>query len=135
MIKQEAETFKGKNENLDETTDKFSKSHDYDQNNQIMFGFEFFTGVVNPKFNLFVKKFGLTNENIKFVDFLQSDYCKEILQSNDLKIHIEIGNIYYDDTDTSDSIFDFMKNQQNSSKRIINSDLKYDGSYKIYFQQ
>ena len=47
----------------------------------------------------------LTNENLEFVDFLQSDYCKEILQSNDLKIHIEMGNIYFNDTDTNESIF------------------------------
>ena len=71
---------------------------------------------------------------MKFLDFLQTDYCKEILVSNDLKIHIETGNIYYDDTDTNESIFEFMKNQEDSSKGIINTDLKYDGSYKNYFQ-
>ena len=31
---------------------------------------------------------------MNLVNFLQSDFCKEILQSNDLKIHIETGNIY-----------------------------------------
>ena len=69
-----------------------------------------------------------------FVDFLQTDYCKEILQSNDLKIHIETGNIYYQDTDTNESIFEFMKNQQDTSKGLINTYLKFDGSYKSYFQ-
>ena len=81
-----------------------------------------------------VKRFGLTNENIQFAGFLQSDYFKEILQSNDLKIHIETGNIYYNDTDTNESIFEFMKNQQNTSKGIINTDLKFDWTYKNYFQ-
>ena len=42
------------------------------------------------------------------------------MQSNDLKIRIETGNIYYNDTDTNESIFDFVKNQQNSSKGEIN---------------
>ena len=69
---------------------------------------------------------------MQFVDFLQSDYCKEILQSNDLKIHIETSNIYYQDTDTNKSIFEFMKNQQDTSKGFINN-LKFDGSYKSYF--
>ena len=69
-----------------------------------------------------------------FVDFLQTDYCKEFLQSNDLKIHIEAGNIYYQDTDTNESIFEFMKNQQDTSKFLINTFLKFDGSYKSYFQ-
>ena len=68
-----------------------------------------------------------------FVDFLQTDYCKEILQSNDLKIHIETGNIYYQDTDTNESIFEFMKNQQDTSKGLINTYLKFDGSYTSYF--
>ena len=36
------------------------------------------------------------------------------MQSNDLKIHIETGNIYFNDTDTNESIADFMKNQQNN---------------------
>ena len=51
-----------------------------------------------------IEKYGLTNENLEFVDFSQSDYCKEIMQSNDLKIHIGTGNIYYNDTDTNESI-------------------------------
>ena len=70
---------------------------------------------------------------MQFVEFLQSDYCKEILQSNDVKIHIETGNIYYQDTDTNKSIFEFMKNQQDTSKGFINTDLKFGRSYKSYF--
>ena len=98
------------------------------------FEFEFFNGGKKQKFDSFLKKYGLTNGNMLFVDFLQTDYCKEILQSNDLKIHIETGNIYYQDTDTNESIFEFMKNQQDTSKGLINTYLKFDGSYKSYFQ-
>ena len=57
-----------------------------------------------------------------------------ILQSNDLKIHIETGNIYFQDTDTNESIFELIKNQQNISKGVIHTELKFDGSYKSYFQ-
>ena len=64
---------------------------------------------------------------------MQSDFCKEILMSNDLKIHIETGIIYYQDKDTNESIFEFMKNQQNTSKGIIQHILKFDGNYKIIF--
>ena len=65
---------------------------------------------------------------MEFVGFLQSDYCKDILQSNDLKIHTERENIYYQDTDTKESIFEFMKNQQDTSKGLINTDLRFHGS-------
>ena len=133
-IQQQSETVKERTENVEELINAFTKSNDYDADEQKIFEFEFFTGGLNQKFNSFVRKFGLTTENLRFLDFLQTDYCKEILVSNDLKIHIETGNIYYDDTDTNEWIFEFMKNQQDSSKGIINTDLKYERSYKNYFQ-
>ena len=129
-IQKQSETLKERIENVKELIDTFTKSNNYDSDEQEVLEFEFFTGGKNQKFNSFVQKFGLTTENLKFLDFLQTDFCKEILISNDLKIHIETGNIYHNDTDTNESIFEFMKNQQDSSKGIINTDLKNEGSYK-----
>ena len=83
---------------MHEAIEKLSKSKDTESFDQVTFKFEFFTGGQNSKFDSFVKKFGLTNENLQFVDFLQTDYCKEIMHANDL--NIETGNIYYNDTDT-----------------------------------
>ena len=119
---------------MNKLIDKFTKNDNYDADEQNIFQSELFTGGSNLKFNSFVQKFGLTTENLEFLVFLQSDYCKEILHSNDLKIHIETGNIYYKDDDTNESIFEFMKNQQDSSKGFINTNLKYEGSYNNYFQ-
>ena len=129
-IQETAETFKERHDDIDELVKKVSSTED----SEITFEFEFFIGGTNSKFDAFVKTFGLTNENIDFVDFLQPDFCKEILLSNDLKIHIETGNIYYQDKDTNESIFEFMENQQNTSKGIIQHILKFDGNYKNYFQ-
>ena len=49
-----------------------------------------------------------------------------------MKIHIETGNIYYKNTNTNESIFEFKKNQQDSSKGEINSELSFDGYYNDY---
>ena len=76
----------------------------------------------------------MTTKNINFIDFLQSEYCKEILQNNDLKIHVETGNIYYDDKDTNESIFEFIQNQQNTSKGIIRYEFKFDRNFREYFK-
>ena len=46
-----------------------------------------------------------------------------------MKIHIETGNMYYINTDTNESIFEFMKNQQDYSKGEINSELSFEGNY------
>ena len=54
-----------------------------------------------------MRSYGLSTDNLEFLDFLQSDICKKILASNKLKIHVETGNIYYENNDTSKSIFDF----------------------------
>ena len=64
---------------------------------------------------------------------MQWDYCKEILENNDLKIHIETGNNYYKNNDTNESIFEFMKNQQGSSKGKINS-RSFKGNYNDYYR-
>ena len=93
MIKQFKKNLQLLNKNLKELIDKFSKNDEYDADDQKIFQFEFFTGGSNPKFYSFLRKFGLTTENSEFLGFLQSDYCKEVLHSNDLKIHIETGNI------------------------------------------
>ena len=97
-IKEESETFKEKIE--DKYKYKISNIDD-DQDEHKIFEFEFFTGETNQKFDSFVRKFGLSSGNMEFLDFLQWDYCKEILENNDLKIRIETGNIYYKNNDTN----------------------------------
>ena len=129
-IKERADTFKERNLDIDELIKKVGRT----EKSEATFEFGFSTGGENSKFNSFVKRFGLSTENTDFVNFLQSDFCKEILQQNDLRIHIETGNIYYDDKDTNKSIFEFITNQQNNSKGIIRDEFKFDGNYKNYFQ-
>ena len=60
--------------------------------------------------------------------------CQEILENDNLKIHIETGNIYDKNEDTNESIFEFIKNQQDSSKRMTNYDLSFEGSFKDYYK-
>ena len=69
--------------------------------------FEIFTGEKNKNFDGIIRGIGPSSNNLDFLDFLQSDQCKQILVNNKLKIHIETGNIYYDDQDTNKSVLDF----------------------------
>ena len=52
---------------------------------------------------------------------------------NKPKIHIETVNIYYNNNDTNESIFDFLLKQQDPSKGIINFDFIYGGNYRDCF--
>ena len=85
------------------------------------------------KFDKYIRNFGLTSDNLEFLDSIQSEYCREILESNNLKIHIETGNIYHKNIDTNESVFDIFKNQQNSSKDNIKFDFIFDENYDNHF--
>ena len=61
----------------------------------------FFTGGKNKKIDDIIGGIGPSSNNLDFLDFVQSDQCKQILVNNKFKIHIETGNIYYDDQDTN----------------------------------
>ena len=50
---------------------------------------DFFTGGKNEKFENKAKLIGLSTNSSQFVDFIQTGFCKQILQNNKLKIHIK----------------------------------------------
>ena len=62
-----------------------------------------------------MRSYGLSADNLEFLDFLQSQICKKILATNKVKIHVETGNIYYDNNDTGESSFDFFSKTTRSS--------------------
>ena len=124
-IKEKDDTFKERTENIQDLLEQVGKNEQSD----MTFELEFFQGGENSKFNSFMNRFGLNTENQNFIEFLQSEYCRKILEKNNLKIHIETGNVYYNDRDTNESIFNFIQNQQN----IIRHDFKFNGDFKQYF--
>ena len=101
--------------------------------NSIPLEFEFFSSGKNEKFDEIVQSLGLSTDNLEFLYFLQSDICKQMLISNNLKIHVETGNIYYDNQDTYESIFDFFIKQQDPTKGIIDYEFVYGMDYLYYF--
>ena len=85
------------------------------------------------KFDDIIRSIGPSSDNLEFLDFLQYDQYKQILVSNELKIHIETGNIYHKDQDTNESILVFFFNQQNLITGAINFDFVCGESYADYF--
>ena len=102
-------------------------------NDTIPLELQFFNGGVNQTFENYAKTFGLSPSNLEFLEFLQSDEWKEILLTNKLQIHIETGNIYYDNQDTNESIYDFFSKHQNTDKGFIDYDFNFADSYVSYF--
>ena len=98
------------------------------------FEFEFYTGHEDKKFDDTMRSYGLPTDNLEFLYLLQSEICKKVLTTNKLKIHVETGNIYYNNNDTSESTFDFFLKQQYPAKEINEHHFVYSGTYNDYFQ-
>ena len=66
------------------------------------------------------------------MNFLQSDICKELIQRNKLKIHLETGKIYYDNQNTNKSIYDFFRVQEDHTKKSIEYEFETSDNYSNY---
>ena len=75
----------------------------------------------------------MSTDSIELLEFLQSDSCQEIIIENKLKIHIEIGYIFFNNLDTNESIYGFFQQQENQSKAKINFEFRFTDSYENYF--
>ena len=68
---------------------------------------------------------GLNDSSVKFADHPQSKECEALLKRSKKSIHIEKGNIFFDNKSSSESIYNFFLTQQDYSKRFLKN--------KIYF--
>ena len=59
----------------------------------------------------------LNKNNRNFVSFLMSEQCKDALECNNIKIHVDSGDISVNNQDTNESIYHFFQNQQNENKK------------------
>ena len=95
---------------------------------------EYFERGQNKEFENKVKSIGLSTDSIDFLEFLQSSFCQELLIENKLKIHIESRNIFFNNSDTNESIQGFFQQQENQSKANIKYHFTFTDSYEDYFE-
>ena len=108
-------------ENLSETLTAISP------NEIVPFEFEFFKGGNDEKFADIIRGLDSSSDTNEFLNFLQSNICKKLLEDNKLKIHTETGNIYYDNNDTNESIHSFIFAQANPSSGEIDHAFTFNG--------
>ena len=93
---------------------------------------EFYFSGVNEDFFRAVRMLAPNPTNSNFIDFLATDFGSRLMRENKLSIHIETGDLYYKDLNTGESIYSFILSQQDESKKIINVNLHYGGSFEAY---
>ena len=70
--------------------------------------------------------------NEDFVNFLGTAICQEALQRDGISIHVPTGNIFVNNQNTEESIYTFLDNQQDETKKKIPLDFSYDDNLADY---
>ena len=93
----------------------------------------FFDGGSNDNFEKKFLTISASISNTDFLSYLQSEACARIMKQNKIKIHIESEDIYFNNTNTNESIYDFIKTQTNKNYILIDFDFSFDGTLSEYY--
>ena len=81
--------------------------------------------IVHPR-----KNFGiLSKDNKKFLDYLTTTFVCELLIRNKIKIHIESGQVFHNNQITGESLYDFLRVQEDVTK--VNIDINDNFQYYV----
>ena len=79
-----------------------------------------------------IEKRGLDTEiNYKFISYLKTGECANIVVANEISIHVNSSNIYVGDLENGemrDSIYGFLQNQVDETKILILTGLRFKGA-------
>ena len=92
----------------------------------------FLFGSDNDNFLLTCNFLSLSEDNNEFVSFLWSDMGQNIMTNNILSIHIETGDIFYNDFNTKENLYNFLLTQQGEIKQFIPKRISYHYSFEKY---
>ena len=103
-------------------------------NDEIPQELEFFSGGAEQASSLFSRldESNLIRGNEDFVNFLGTEECQEALQRDGISIHVPTGNIFVNNQNTEESIYTFLDNQQDETKKEIPLDFSYDNNLADY---
>ena len=73
--------------------------------------------------------------NKKFIYYLASKYGNFILTNNKIKIHLESGQIFQDNNLTGESFYDFLRNQQDLSKKELDIEISVGNDFDFYVKE
>ena len=77
----------------------------------------------------------MNENNEQFLDYLSSDFACEALSKNKVKIHLDTGNIYYNNLNMIERIYSFMLAQQDETKKLTDFDLDINDDFEFYLDE
>ena len=125
------EGFVNKKELEDEALENIKEEYDFEEirdafgEASVPHKLEFFYGGINENFTQACYFLSPNNGNREFIAFLVSDKGQNIMTNNNLSIHVESGNIFYQNFNTNENFYHFLIAQQDETKAIIPNLISY----------
>ena len=94
--------------------------------------FIFFYGSESEQFVTALEFIGLSPINKKFSAFLLSDLDRQTMTQNKISIHVETGDIFYDNHSTGQNFYNFLLSQQNGEAAYVPKKCSYQNSFQNY---
>ena len=95
----------------------------------------FFYGGDSDQFNNALEFLGLSPINREFGAFLMSDLGLKTMTQNKLSIHVDSGDIFYDNHNTGENLYSFLLSQQNDEAAYVPKKMSYSNSFEEYISK
>ena len=92
----------------------------------------FFTRGDSQQFVDALEFIGLSPINREFAAFFLSDLGRQTMTQNKLSIHVESGDIFYDNHNTEENFYNFLLSQQNDEAAHVPKKFSYNNSFEKY---
>ena len=77
----------------------------------------------------------LSKSSDEFLRYISSNFGKFVLVKNKMKIHLKTGNIYIEDKSTGESLYTFLKNQEDYRKKDLIIDIPIENDFNKYVRE
>ena len=95
----------------------------------------FFYDGESDNFYRAIKFVGLSPMNKEFGDFLISGLVRQVMTENKLSIHVESGDIFYENRNTGENFYNFLLAWQNDDAAFIPKKFLYHRNFESYIGQ
>ena len=103
-----------------------------DETGQVPESIYFFYGGDSQNFVDALEFIGLSPINREFAAFLLSDLGRQTMTQNKLSIHVESGDICYDNYNTEENFYSFLLSQQNDEAAYVPKRFSYSNTFEKY---
>ena len=100
---------------------------------QIPLKLDFFVGgEENMDLQNKIIQLSIDEDGLEFLSYLQSEYCDELMKRNKIKIHLESGNLFFNNKDSGESIYSFFLAKSKYTKILMPIEFEISDNYENY---